>query len=132
MIAKTKPVPVPVVAVQLPPAPIDNMAILNFVEKWRKSWSAKNLKTYIACYSPSFTHKKYLDLEGWKKHKSSLNKRYQFINVTTSDIVIKRGNKSAEVSFFQEYKSNLYSGNGNKTLQLVKKDGKWLIQKEIM
>lgn len=105
--------------------------LLDFVEKWRKSWSAKDIETYMSCYSQDF-HSGGLDKKGWRKKKTYLNKKYDFIQVTIDNIVVERSNTTATLSFFQSYQSDLYQTKGTKTLQLIMADGKWMIQKEYM
>ncbi len=105
--------------------------LLDFVEKWRHSWSAKDIKSYMNCYSKNF-HSGGLDKQGWRQKKTYLNKKYEFIQVTTNNIVVERSNKAATISFFQTYQSDLYQTNGTKTLQLIMENGKWMIAKEYM
>lgn len=105
--------------------------LLEFVEKWRSAWSNKDTDTYMGCYSPSFTNGR-LDVDGWRKKKSYLNKKYNFIKVSIKNIVVEWTDYGAKVSFFQDYKSDQYQVSGTKFLQLINKDNKWMIQKEIM
>ena len=105
--------------------------LLIFIEKWKTAWAAKDIDTYIACYSPTFKNGR-LDRKSWRKKKSYLNNKYNFIKVAISDISIEWTDAGANVSFFQEYRSDKYQSTGTKRLQLVNKDDKWLIQKEIM
>ncbi len=105
--------------------------LLAFVKKWQTAWIDKNIETYIECYSPSFRNGQ-LDLKGWRERKSYLNKRYTFIQVAIQNIVIEWTDAGANVSFFQEYKSDQYQTSGTKLLQIINRDNKWLIQKEIM
>ncbi len=105
--------------------------LLDFVEKWRESWSTKDIDTYMGCYSSSFTSGG-LNKRGWREKKIYLNEKYQFIQVTIDNIVVERGEKKAKVSFFQTYQSDLYRTSGTKTLQLARENGKWMIEKEYM
>ena len=105
--------------------------LLDFVEKWRKSWSGKDIDSYMDCYSSTF-HSGGLDKKGWRRKKTYLNKKYEFIQVTIDDIVVERSSKTAIISFFQTYQSDLYQTSGTKTLQLIMKKGNWMIEKEYM
>lgn len=105
--------------------------ILDFVEKWRKSWSDKDITTYMDCYSKNF-HSGGLGKTGWRKKKTYLNQKYQFIHVAIDNIVVERSSKTATISFFQTYQSDLYQTSGTKTLQLVMEGNKWMIEKEYM
>ena len=41
-----------------------------------------------------------------------------------------QGSDSARVTFRQTYRSDVFKGTSNKTLVLVKADGRWLIREE--
>lgn len=105
--------------------------VLDFVEKWRKSWSEKDIETYMDCYSNTFKSGG-LGKKGWREKKTYLNRKYQFIEVTIDNIVVEKTQKKANISFFQTYQSDLYKTSGTKTLQLVLEGGKWFIEKEYM
>lgn len=124
----TSPDSQPVVAEKprLPP----NQEVLGFVEKWRSAWVAKDIETYIGCYSPSFKSGG-LNREGWRKKKVSLNKRYSYIAVSIKNIKVKTTPSGATVSFFQSYKSDHYENTGTKILQLTNSHG-WQIESETM
>ena len=109
----------------------ENEEVLAFVKKWQKAWVDKDIDTYIECYSPSFRNGR-LDRNRWKERKTYLNKRYDFIKVDIRNIAIKRTDTGANVSFFQEYQSDQFETSGTKFLQLINRDNKWMIQKEVM
>lgn len=105
--------------------------LLSFVEQWRKAWIAKDIETYINCYSPSFKNGQ-LDRDGWKTKKLHLNKKYSYINVSIKNIVVEWTNSGASVSFLQTYKSDQYQTTGTKVLELTKRNNRWMIESEIM
>ena len=47
-----------------------------------------------------------------------------------SDLKIKSDKNAAEVSFKQSYESGAHQETGNKTLEMKKVKGRWLITKE--
>lgn len=136
---ETKAPPEPLAVLPEPVEPVEPVTaqvdtgeeLLTFIEKWKTAWAAKDIDTYIDCYSPSFKNGR-LDRNSWRKKKSYLNKKYNFIKVAISDIAIEWTDAGANVSFLQEYQSDQYQSTGTKRLQLVNKDDKWMIQKEIM
>jgi len=105
--------------------------LLAFINKWQTAWSTKDIDSYIECYSPSFKRGS-LDLNGWRKKKSYLNEKYAFIKIDIRNIVVDRTMAGANVSFFLEYRSDLYHTSGTKHLQLINQENKWMIQKEEM
>ena len=105
--------------------------LLDFVEKWRASWSGKDIETYMSCYSNTF-HSGGLGKKGWRQKKNYLNKKYNFIQVNIDNIVVERSDERATISFFQTYRSDLYQTSGTKTLELIREGDKWVIEKEYM
>ncbi len=105
--------------------------VLAFVKKWQTAWMDKDIETYMECYSPSFKNGR-LDRKGWKRKKSYLNHKYRYIKVDIKNITIEWTDAGANVTFFQEYRSDQYHKTGTKTLQLINRDNKWMIQKERM
>ena len=66
--------------------------------------------------------------DGWKRHKSNINKRYGQIRVRISNLKIRLiSPERATVHFEQDYSSDKYYDRGRKTIQLIKRDGKWKI-----
>jgi hypothetical protein len=84
----------------------------------------------MASYSEDFRSLG-LDREGWKRHRFEINKKYGQIRIGISNLNIElQSKKRATVRFNQEYRSDGYHDRGEKTLQLVKRDGKWRIKTE--
>ncbi|MBU1567896.1 MAG: L,D-transpeptidase [Proteobacteria bacterium] len=110
--------------------PLDkNEELHAFVEKWRTAWANKDIDTYINCYSPSFKSGN-LNREGWRAKKSYLNKKYSFITISIRNIAIEWTSNGANVTFQQTYKSDQLQNRCTKTLQLVNKKNRWMIENE--
>lgn len=107
----------------------NNEKVMLFVEKWRLAWESMQIEPYMECYAQSFTQGS-KNWAAWKSYKEGLNKNYSFISVEISDIRINWTETGALVSFRQVYRSDRYSANGEKTLQLVYDDKQWKITKE--
>jgi murein L,D-transpeptidase YafK len=105
--------------------------LLAFIEKWRTAWVAKDIETYMNCYSPSFRNGA-MDRDEWRAKKNYLNKKYQFITVDVQNIVVDWNAAGAKVSFHQSYRSDQLQVSGTKTLLLVNKKNRWLIENELM
>jgi len=107
------------------------LTIKRLVSDWQKAWQEKDLQRYMANYSEDFFSLG-LDRRGWKRHKSEINERYGRIRVTISNLKIKLlSSERATVYFDQGYSSDRYHDNGKKTIELIKRDGKWKIRREI-
>lgn len=140
----TKAATTPLVAAESPPPPAPppppagkphqptkSEELLNFVEKWRTAWVAKDIEAYMNCYSPSFRNGQ-LDRNGWKSKKMYLNKKYSYINVSIKNIVVEWTRSGANVSFSQVYRSDQYQTSGTKVLQLTNRNNRWMIESELM
>ncbi len=105
--------------------------LLAFIEKWRKAWVAKDIESYMNCYSPSFRNG-VMDKDEWRARKNFLNKKYQYIKVDVQNIAVEWTAAGAKVSFHQSYRSDQLQTSGTKTLQLVNRKNRWLIENEVM
>lgn len=114
-----------------PPVDSKNEELYSFVEKWRTAWANKDLETYMNCYSPSFKSGNQ-NKEEWRAKKSYLNQKYKFIAVQLHNIVIKWTETGANVSFHQTYRSDQLQTSGTKTLYLVNKKNRWMIENEMI
>lgn len=118
------------IAIKIPDFQKERQEILDFVENWRQAWTSKEIEPYISFYAESFRSGD-KDLEQWRAHKANLNKSYEYISVDISDIMVNWTAEGATVSFRQQYRSDLYSATGNKTLYLVHNELGWKIKREI-
>ncbi len=105
--------------------------LLAFIEKWRTAWVTKDIDAYINYYSPSFKSGN-LNKEEWRAKKIFLNQKYKFIAVQLHNIVIEWTSTGAKVSFQQSYQSDQLQTSGIKTLHLINKKNRWMIENEII
>lgn len=105
-------------------------AIKRLISRWQEAWQEKDIEGYMAAYAKDFFAIG-LDREGWRRHKSELNRKYRRIRLEVRNLRIKlMSSKRAIVRFDQEYSSDRLHDHGRKTMQLVKRDGRWRIKKE--
>lgn len=104
--------------------------IIKAVQSWAQAWAGKDADAYIGFYTPDFDN----GMGGRSKWESQRRSRLgnpQTITLSLSDIrITPKSDTLAEVSFRQEYSSNLFKENGSKTLLMTKADGQWKIRKE--
>ncbi|PQP34389.1 hypothetical protein C6A37_08050, partial [Desulfobacteraceae bacterium SEEP-SAG9] len=70
------------------------------------------------------------DLKTWLKYKDHLNRKYDFIQVSKKNLVIKRNKNRSTVYFVQTYASNQYKAVGMKRLVLKREGTQWKIYRE--
>jgi len=104
--------------------------VLKSVQGWAAAWSDRNASGYLAAYAADFKPEG-MSLDVWKKKRLDFISRAKDIEVTLSDINVSMEDDShATVSFTQNYRSDGYRDQVEKTLQLVEQSGRWLIAEE--
>lgn len=114
-----------------PVAKVDPAAeVLAGVQAWAAAWSAKNAQDYLAAYMPEYAPKG-MSRERWEKQRVDRISRAKTIEVSLSDVsVALQDDTHAMISFTQGYRSDAYRDEVQKTLSLVKQEGRWLIADE--
>lgn len=129
-VADTKPTPEPKVAAEKPVN--DNAAINNAVNKWAQAWSSKSVDNYLAAYAENFKTPNGESRKAWaESRRQRINKPVK-IQVEFSNLKIAMdGTDRAKASFKQSYHAGSLAQKTNKTLVMVKTNGKWLIEQEL-
>jgi tetratricopeptide (TPR) repeat protein len=106
--------------------------VLAAVKAWAEAWSRKDADAYLGFYAKDFRTPKGEARTEWEKARRQRLQAPKSIAVTIEAArVSRKDDSSASVTFRQEYKSDLLSSRGLKTLVMVKaEDGRWLIQQE--
>jgi tetratricopeptide (TPR) repeat protein len=106
--------------------------VLAAVKAWAEAWSRKDADAYLGFYAKDFRTPKGEARTEWEKARRQRLQAPKSIAVTIEAARVKRkDDSSASVTFRQDYKSDLLSSRGLKTLEMVKaEDGRWLIQQE--
>jgi murein L,D-transpeptidase YafK len=99
------------------------------VDQWLAAWQAKRLKEYMSFYARDFRGSG-KNKRRWRRYKAHLNKAYKTIEVKATGLKIKVKGNWATVRFVQHYRSDWHKDLGVKTLQLVKRKGRWQIRRE--
>jgi murein L,D-transpeptidase YafK len=104
---------------------------VNAVNGWAQAWSKKDADAYLGYYAKDFKTPGGEARDAWEKGRRSRIDAPKSISVAIeSPKVTMRSPEQASVSFRQTYKSDKLSTKSRKTLELVKADGRWLIQEE--
>lgn len=107
----------------------DLAGIAGMVDDWLKAWSSKDINKYRSYYARDFRSSG-MNLKSWIRHKSNLNKKYDYIRVRRDGLDIKRDKRKISVSFVQNYESPNFKAVGIKQLVLKQESGKWKIYRE--
>jgi adhesin transport system outer membrane protein len=116
------------------PAPVavgPEVELQNLVKSWAAAWSARDYGAYTGFYAPTFTPDGGLSREDWAQLRRSRIAPRDAISVEIQDLKIRLdGNDRAFAEFRQVYQSKAYSDTTQKTLELIRVGGKWLINRE--
>ncbi|HET7198006.1 MAG TPA: tetratricopeptide repeat protein, partial [Burkholderiales bacterium] len=124
--AKAEPQPAPA------PAADDPAEVLKAVNGWAQAWSKKDADGYLAYYAADFDPPGRESRDAWEKSRRERIQAPKSISVSVeSPKVTMRGNNQAVVSFRQNYRSDRLKTRSRKTLDMVKTDKGWQIQKEL-
>ncbi len=107
------------------------VTIQNQVKSWAAAWSAHDYAGYSAFYAPTFTPDGGLSREDWAQLRRSRISARGDINVDLQDVKVRMdGTDRAFAEFRQVYQSKGYSDTTQKTLEMIRLNGKWLINRE--
>ncbi len=125
-----KPVEPPKSVPTKPAAADPNADIAKMLDHWANSWSRKDVKNYLATYARDFKTPGGESRSAWESERQKRIAKPGSINVSYENLRVTVDGDTATIKFRQHYKSASLKSSSNKVLQLVKRDGKWLIQQE--
>ncbi|MHB1360324.1 MAG: YybH family protein [Rhodocyclaceae bacterium] len=101
------------------------------VDAWLAAWSKKDVRGYLAHYARDFQVPDGQSRKEWEADRSQRVGKPGKIEVSRDKLNIRtEGSDKAVVRFRQTYKSATFNSSSGKTLVLIKRDGRWLIQQE--
>jgi len=105
--------------------------IIDTVKGWSNAWSAQNSDAYLAYYADNFNPPNGNSREYWETQRRIRLKKPSFIRVSVQSPKVEiLSEKSARLTFKQDYQSNKFQDAVQKTLLLEKVNGSWQILKE--
>jgi outer membrane protein assembly factor BamE len=142
--AATPPTPTPLPAQSSTPAPgvataqpvEQNLAamereIIAMLEGWRNAWANRNVPQYLTYYTPDFKADS-ASRADWEKQRRERIGAAKSIRIDLSEVkVLITAPDAARVGMTQRYVSDTLDQAGAKSLYLVKREGKWLIEREV-
>jgi tetratricopeptide (TPR) repeat protein len=110
---------------------LDSKQVEAAVTAWMSAWSARNVPAYLASYTPDFLPPSGGSRKAWEADRKEKILGKSKISVKMSDLVVTGEGSQAIAKFRQIYRADTLLSSTRKTLHLVKRDGRWLISKEI-
>jgi tetratricopeptide (TPR) repeat protein len=106
-------------------------AVLKAVENWAEAWSNNDVARYLGHYAPDFQTPNGASRKDWEKERRSRVAKPRSIEVSVNAPKVTFSDAShATVTFRQQYRSNTFKANAQKTLVMIKSGERWLIQQE--
>ncbi len=105
-------------------------AMQQFLENWKSAWESKDLEKYMSYYDDTFSGPGFKDFKSWKKHKSRLKNRRDFMKVTLSQPFMLIHRDQLIVKTLQKYESNEHVDYGVKTIYAQKNGDHYKIIRE--
>lgn len=133
--------PAPAPAAALPAAPAKAAApaaavppvteLTRTVQDWAAAWSRKDVKGYLGHYAADFKVPDGKPRSAWEAERRSRIAKPGAIEVRIENVKVKSiAADRADATFRQHYKAVGLKTSTTKTLTLVRRDGRWLIQQE--
>jgi tetratricopeptide (TPR) repeat protein len=105
--------------------------VVRSVNSWARAWASNDVSGYLSHYSADFQTPKGMSRRAWESERKSRIAKPRKIEVRVESPKVRfEENNRAVVSFRQHYKSGGIDVTGNKTLVMIKRGDKWLIQQE--
>lgn len=118
-----------------PPAPVAGFVGLDgevtaFLNGWMNDWQARNASAFFARYVPEFRGTSASRAEWEAARRPRIESRLN-VSIAVQDVRgVMVSPSAARIVFRQVYDSDAGSEIGTKALFLVKRDGRWLIERE--
>lgn len=112
-------------------APDPATVLADRIDRWRSAWERKDIETYASFYADDFVSGRY-DRAGWVERKRRIFSDAGEVTIAIMDLHATVEDRSAVVTFIQDYRSNANVDRGKKSLRLIMgNDGLWRIVAEI-
>jgi tetratricopeptide (TPR) repeat protein len=99
------------------------------VTAWASAWSRRDVTAYLGAYTRNFTGTS-SSRKAWEQERRARIVSKRAISVGVADMRTQVQGDKATVQFKQDYRADTLKVSGDKTLELVRSNGRWLIQKE--
>ena len=131
--APSIPVQAPVAVARPDAADPVNAAVADTVRGWAKAWSSKDVPGYLAYYAPDFVPEGGISRSTWEQQRRERISRPSRITVRVVGLATtKLPDGKLRVSFTQDYKSDAFSDQVAKVLELKDVGGSYKIVREAL
>jgi len=130
-VAKIQPDVIPPFPAAAPLAAASDATVLKALNEWADAWARRDNEAYLAGYDADFVPSGGVSRAAWEKRKRQVLNAAKRIDLEIDSPVVERtGDAAATVTFNQFYRSDSYRDAVVKQLNMVERDGRWLIVEE--
>ncbi|MCQ9373990.1 tetratricopeptide repeat protein [Methyloversatilis sp. XJ19-13] len=105
--------------------------ITRTIEGWAAAWARKDVNAYLALYDSTFEVPGKKSRKAWEAERRARIDKPGAIEVRVENVQVTRdGADRVKATFRQHYKAVGLKSSTTKTLVLVSRDGRWMIQRE--
>ncbi len=104
--------------------------ITTFLNRWTSDWQSRNAAAYFSHYAPEFKGTSDSRTE-WEAQRRTRIEGRSRMSIAALDVRVRMVSPTeARLVFRQNYESDAFTENGTKAMFLIKRDGRWLIERE--
>jgi tetratricopeptide (TPR) repeat protein len=123
------PEPLPAIA----SSPVDPTAAVGVLTAWAQAWSSKDVDTYLSFYAADFQPDGGVSRSQWEAQRRERITAPSHISVHITNPQLSKTDAShVSVSFTQDYQSDAFSDQINKTMEMTNSGGTWKIVREVI
>jgi adhesin transport system outer membrane protein len=104
--------------------------IQSVIDDWIDAWSKQDVSRYLSTYATEFQLPQGKSREDWARERRSRIEKPASIKVSYADLQTAINGETATIRFRQTYVSDSISSTDTKELDMVRRDGRWLIVSE--
>lgn len=108
----------------------DAEAVRRAVLAWAKAWGRKDMDNYLDAYASQFVPAERMSRSKWESERRLRILSKKSISVEIRQLKVSVDGKNASAQFQQIYASDNFTGNSQKTLDMVRHGNRWLIVRE--
>lgn len=117
------------------PTPHANVSqeVLKSLHTWAKAWSSNDAAGYLSFYAPEFRTPNGEPRAKWEASRRERLAKPKKIEVAIHGPRVKvQDDTHATVAFRQQYQSDSLKASGEKTVEMIKRGDRWMIQREVI
>lgn len=103
------------------------------LSEWKAAWASRDIRQYLAMYAPSFKPENGAERDTWARQREQRLARGKDIRIEIQELDVRSETPDLAITDFRQlYTSGSVTEETIKRLEWIKRDGQWLIQRELV